>query len=150
MSNPQCTGSFPQLRRSRTLLALLAVLILGLSVVAIMVYDGGSSQGNGVLVIQNPVPLATEKASENSRAGAPDAGAGNLSNPAAPSATTTPVDAPQTDPFKAALSAQGNTLPPPQPTATDRQPMEDPFKQALEQSNRRRAEAAVSPFAKSK
>jgi hypothetical protein len=79
--------------------------------------------------------VAVEKASE--------------ANSVVRSGTTTHADSPQPDPFKEVMNAQGITLPPRQPVAADRQPLQDPFKQALEESNRQRAAAAISPFATS-
>jgi hypothetical protein len=119
------------------------------SVVAIWIFDG---------VPEEPVRLVREKTSGSGSSSALNdraasslpAGAGEAANPVPPSVTpTTATDSPQPDPFKQVLNAQRNTLPPQQPTSTGR-PLEDPFKQALEESNRRRAAAALSPFAESK
>jgi hypothetical protein len=120
-----------------------------MSLVAIWVFDR---------VPEDQVRVVREKASSNGSSSALNdrapssfpAGAGEVANPVPPSVTTTPADSPQPDPFKAFLKAQGNTLPPQQPARTGLQPLEDPFKQALEESNRRRAAAAVSPFAESR
>jgi hypothetical protein len=150
MPIPQSNGRFAHLRRIRKVLALLAVLLVVGSVVVVWVDHSAP---------ENPAPLAREKAPGNASSSAQadrapssfPAEPGKVANPDAPSVgTMTPTDSPQPDPFKEFLKAQGNTLPPQQRAETDRPPLQDPFKQALEESNRRREAAAVSPFATSK
>lgn len=157
MPIPQSARSFALLRRSGKRLAVLGVALLGLAAVT----TGGVwwSQGTGAIATAGANSIGGEapggKGDGEPSDRAPSlipAGPGKESetNPVARSGTTTPPEPPQPDPFKRVLDAQGNTPLSKQPMPTDRQAPQDPFKQALEESNRQKAAAAVSPFGTSK
>jgi hypothetical protein len=103
--------------------------------------------GLGVLL----VAMAGAAISACDRAGSVpvEAGTQPQTKVVAPAGTSVP-SRPEADPLSKMPDAQRESAMPQQPVQTDAQAMQDPFKPVLDESNRQRAAAAVSPFGSGK